>query len=36
MGGFFTDLTLGSTFNTVGHHQPDRLANDTPSPTSFP
>jgi hypothetical protein len=35
-GSFFTDLTLGSTFNAIGHRQPDRLAGETPFPTSFP
>jgi hypothetical protein len=33
---FFTDLTLGSTFDAVSHHQPDRLTGETPSLTSFP
>jgi hypothetical protein len=35
-GSFFTDQTLGSTFEAVGHRQPDRLADETPSLTSFP
>jgi hypothetical protein len=34
-GSFFTNLTPGSTFDDVGHHQPDRLAGETLSPTSF-
>jgi hypothetical protein len=33
---FFTNLTLGSTFDAIGHRQPDHLAGETPSPTSFP
>jgi hypothetical protein len=33
---FFIDLTLGSTFNVVGHRQPNRLAGETPSLISFP
>jgi hypothetical protein len=32
----FTDLTLGSTFDAVDQRQPDRLAGETPSPTSVP
>jgi hypothetical protein len=35
-GSFFTDLTLGSTFDAVDHCQSDRLASETPSPTTFP
>jgi hypothetical protein len=35
-GSFFTDLSLGSTFDTVSHRQPDRLAGETPSLTAFP
>jgi hypothetical protein len=29
-GRFFTDLTLGSTFDDVGHRHPDRLTGETP------
>jgi hypothetical protein len=29
-GNFFNDLTLGSTFDAIGHRQPNRLAGETP------
>jgi hypothetical protein len=35
-GSFFTDLTLGSTFDAIGHRQPDRLTGETLSLTAFP